>query len=380
MNSRFNLSRHYHDAIRVAFGPWAIRPWVMGILLAILFNYSAIEILRIEQGQTVTGLLWLSQAPNALYLGMLYTLPALAWNLFIARIFKMAPNRVTYLVGVVLLAVVGTLGRAFLMPWWEYNYLDSPSQVIALAARVVAGELILFSLLGLNDLRLKQQIARTETALADVEEQRRVIISSEENLRSSIATYLHDNVQASLVALAMQLTMVAKNTDEQTAAQISSIVNELEEVRSTEVRKASHLLSPDISTLGLGAAIKELARTYEPWMLTTVDVNEPWQVNDQAPARRDLVVLGAYRMIEQSLLNAAIHGRSRRVEVNVVMDEHQLLLDVIDDGHGFGQGGYTPGTGAKVINAWVQSLGGTWSIESNTDFGVHVRAWLPFGV
>jgi signal transduction histidine kinase len=287
---------------------------------------------------------------------------------------------VTYLTGVVLLAGVGTLGRAVLMPWWEYNYLDSPSQIIGLATRVAAGELILFSLLGLNDLRLKQQIARTEAALAEVQEQRRVIISNDENLRSSIATYLHDNVQASLVALAMQLTMVAKTTDEKIAAQISSIVTGLEEVRSTEVRKASHLLSPDISTLGLAAAIKELASTYEPWMLTTVNVDEPWHVNDQVPAGRELVVLGAFRMIEQALLNAAIHGRSRRVDVNVIMDKHRLQLDVIDDGHGFVQTGYTPGTGSKVINAWVQSLGGTWSIESNADFGVHVRAWLPFGV
>ena len=380
MNSTSKFRNFFDDAIRVAFGPWQIRPWVMGILLAILFNYSAIEILKLEESAAINGLQWFRQLPNALYVGMLFTLPGLIWNDLVKRVFKFQPNRWNYLGSVLLLAIIGTLGRAYLMPWWEYNYLDSPLQIMTMAFRVTAGELIVFALLGLNDLRLKQQIARTEHALAEVREQRSVMITNEESLRSSIAAYLHDNVQASLVALAMQLSMVAKRADEQLSAEITSIVEGLEEVRSTEVRKASHRLSPDISTLGLPAAIRELAATYEPWMLTTVVVDEQWTLTDTSPERRDIVVLGAYRMIEQSLLNAAVHGRARRVEVSVLMSNDELRLNIIDDGHGFLAGEYTPGTGSKVIDAWVQSLNGNWSIDSNADFGVHVQARLPMHV
>lgn len=380
MNFRSKFRLFVADASRVAFGPWQIRPWVMGTLLAILFNYSAIEILKLEEGAAVDGLQWLRQLPNAFYIGMLFTIPGLIWNHLITKVFGLKPSRWNYLAGVLLIALIGTLGRAFLMPWWDYNYIDTPMQIAALAIRVASGELIVFAILGLNDLRLKQQIARTEHALAEVREQRSVMINNEENLRSSIAAYLHDNVQASLVALAMQLNLVAKRADEQLAAEISSIVDGLEEVRSTEVRKASHRLSPDISFHGLPAAIRELAATYEPWMLTTVTIEEEWTLGDTAPDRRDMVVLGAYRMVEQALLNSAVHGRARRVEVTVSISDSELQLHVIDDGHGFGSGAYQPGTGSKVIDAWVQSLNGTWTIESNIDFGVHVQACLPMSV
>jgi signal transduction histidine kinase len=62
------------------------------------------------------------------------------------------------------------------------------------------------------------------------------------------------------------------------------------------------------------------------------------------------------------------------------MNSDELLLHDIDDGHGFVASSYQPGTGSKVIDAWVQSLDGTWSIESNADFGVHVYACLPLSV
>ncbi|MDD2819530.1 MAG: histidine kinase [Candidatus Nanopelagicales bacterium] len=380
MNSKSKLHRFFSDAIRVAFGPWQIRPWVVGILLAILFNYSSVEIFKVERGTEVDGLQWLVQVPNALFVGMMYVLPALAWNFLATSVFKLRPNRWNYLGAVIGLALLGTAGRAYLMPWWDFNYLDSPSQIFAMAFRIAAGQLIVFALLGLNDRRLKQQIARTERALAEVRDQRTVMINNEENLRSSISAYLHDNVQASLVALAMQLNLVAKRADTQLSAEISSIVDGLEEVRSSEVRKASHRLSPDISFHGLPSAIRELAVTYEPWMLTTVNVTEEWAPGDAVPERRDIVVLGAYRMIEQALLNSAIHGRARRVEVSISMNSDELLVHVVDDGHGFVASSYQPGTGSKVIDAWVQSLDGTWSIESNSDFGVHVYACLPLSV
>lgn len=380
MNFRSKLLGYFKDATKVAFGPWHINIWAVPILFGVVFNFSSIEITKAMENTTSANWSWGSHVPNAIYVSSWFLLAGYLVNLFNDKIRNKPMDRTTYLLGVAFIAVFGTTARAYLMPWGEFTHGDSPGQILGMSVRIFIAALIGFAALGINNLRLKQQIMRAETALTEVEDQRRVIISNDENLRSSIAAYLHDNVQASLVALAMQLKLVTNRVDTQTAAEITSIIDGLEEVRSSEVRKASHRLSPDISALGLPAAIKELAATYEPWMLTTVTIVEQWPVGAVVPERRNLVTLGAYRMVEQALLNSVIHGRARRVEVTIMLNDDELTLDIKDDGAGFKDGTYQPGLGSKVIDAWVQSLKGGWTIASNIDFGVHVHACLPMHV
>jgi len=380
MNPKSNSTGYVKAAVNVAFGPWPINIWVVPIFVAVVFNFSAIEVSKALNNSPSVNLVWGNHLPNSLYASAWFLLAGYLVNLFNSKVRNKPLNRATYLVGVAFIAVIGVTARAYLMPWIENTHFDSLAEISGLSIRIFIASLAVFAALGINSSRMQQQIMRAESALAAVEDQRRVIIGNDEKLRRSIAAFLHDNVQASLVALAMQLKLVTSRVDAQTAAEINSIIDGLEEVRSEEVRKASHRLSPDISVIGLPAAIKELAATYEPSMLTSVTITEQWPVGEAVPYRRNDLALCAYRIIEQALLNSAIHGRARRVEVTIMLNDDELRLDVNDDGSGLKEVPYQSGTGSKVIGAWVQSLKGFWTITSNIDFGVLVQVRIPMHV
>ncbi|HAN71969.1 MAG TPA: hypothetical protein DCQ36_10355, partial [Actinobacteria bacterium] len=72
-------------------------------------------------------------------------------------------------------------------------------------------------------------------------------------------------------------------------------------------RSASRLLSPDLLNVNLSQTLKVLAATYEPAMVTSVDVGVLERAGGPQEAR-DRWLLGAYRSTERALLNSSAHG------------------------------------------------------------------------
>lgn len=215
------------------------------------------------------------------------------------------------------------------------------------------------------------------------------LIEADERMRAQVATLLHDRVQAGLIAACLELTdAVHEGRPDHLTGSIGEVVRRLEAMRDIDVRAAARTLSPDLENLDLRTALEDLSGQYLPSMQTQVEVsNDPAVLLDRAHLP---VVLGAYRMAEQSLLNAAVHGRARHCRISVDIDGDALLLRVIDDGAGISGGSSPgprsvrsgpvpnkPGLGTFVCDTWAALLGGTWNMDANPGGGALVSARIP---
>jgi signal transduction histidine kinase len=76
-------------------------------------------------------------------------------------------------------------------------------------------------------------------------------------------------------------------------------------------------------------------------------------------------LLGAYRIIEQSLLNALVHGPAKHVKISMTTDSKGLSqLEISDDGPGSSGESSEPGVGTAVIDSWLSILKGVKTIDT----------------
>ncbi|MDX3691761.1 sensor histidine kinase [Streptomyces europaeiscabiei] len=98
-------------------------------------------------------------------------------------------------------------------------------------------------------------------------------------------------------------------------------------------------------------------------------------VHSPLPAAMDLA---AYRIVQESLTNAARHSGARHVVVRIHHGDRELTLDVQDDGQGAAHAGQADGSGIAGMTERARALRGTLSTGPGSTGGFVVRARLPF--
>ncbi len=91
----------------------------------------------------------------------------------------------------------------------------------------------------------------------------------------------------------------------------------------------------------------------------------------------------AYVVVAESLANAAKHASPKHVTVEVRADDHEVLVEVRDDGRGFdpmtnGEG-QTKHFGLEMMRTRVAEIGGELQIDTSPGDGTRVVARLPVG-
>lgn len=240
------------------------------------------------------------------------------------------------------------------------------------AVRIYLGALALSIFAGLSERKLLAQIQRAELALVEVDKQKSLILESEENVRREVANFLHDQVQAGLVVASIELQRIAQDTSGKSATELTSVIAELEEIRRFDVRDASRLLSPDISVLGLNPCITELSQRYRNSMKVTLQLDEP---SSSLNPDKGLAI---YRICEQTLLNAALHGKAKHCTIRTSFEGNGNTSITIDnDGILLPDGKAQSGGGTAVIDAWVSRFAGTWTLANTDEKTVRMNAQLP---
>ncbi len=248
--------------------------------------------------------------------------------------------------------------------------------VVAALARTSFTVVFMQTVLGLNGYRMAVQVARTDAALRMVREQQEQVLEADEQVRAQVSSLLHDRVQAGLIAACLELQDSAGRADPHTRNEITDVVHRLEELRGLDVRRAARTLSPNLEDADVESALIDLAAQYSPSMSVTVEVDR--QIVAQATRPSQQLLLGAYRIIEQALLNCAVHGRARRCEVRIARAGDDVVVTVDDDGSGLPSTNPSPSVGTALTTTWVRILGGTWNRTSSPMGGVRVRAVLPW--
>jgi signal transduction histidine kinase len=212
--------------------------------------------------------------------------------------------------------------------------------------------------------------AELRARLQELHGSRTRVVEAEQNERRRLERDLHDGAQQRLVALALELGLLAEQTgsDPPTQTRLKRARSEVAESLS-ELRDIAHGLHPAVvSGHGLAVALESLVAA------TPLDVH---LTTDGLPRLSEPLEVAAYYVVSESLTNATKHAHATRVTVDVGVIDGTLVAEIVDDG--IGGADSEGGTGLRGLADRVEALNGRLRIWTAAGQGTRVRAELPCG-
>lgn len=204
------------------------------------------------------------------------------------------------------------------------------------------------------DGRIALATARRDMAQADLEQARRAVVST-------LHTYVQGRAVAALTAL--ELADQGVSGAEDIVDAVLTELADLDVVRSAQ----DSVLSKDLAW-----PTQDM-----PWIDPVQSVIDSWRrvldiaIDDHFLGSRHL----RYRVathIDDALVNAAIHGQARCIDISLTVDDGAVHLRVRDDGLGIA-GEIRPGLGLTQM----KERGGSWHLDSAPGSGTVLTVRLP---
>lgn len=252
------------------------------------------------------------------------------------------------------------------------DFLTKPVDQLELLARIR-------SILRLNRYRklMKERanFARLlETKNRQLRELAQRLVELQETERRFIASELHDDVGQMLTGLKLTLEMAESQTSIEQHKTLENARNMISDL-AARIRNLSLDLRPAmLDDFGLFAALEWLFERYTRQTFIRIKRNFSFMEERRFPKA---VETAAFRVIQESLTNAARHAGVNEVEVSIHAAE-ALEVVIRDKGCGFEPGGveaesYQTG-GISGMRERVNWLGGEFEIVSGPGAGAMVRA------
>jgi two-component system sensor histidine kinase UhpB len=206
------------------------------------------------------------------------------------------------------------------------------------------------------------------------------LINAQEVARAGIARDLHDGVCQELAGVSIAVGSL-KNShgrieDPQTQEALSRIQSETRGMFEG-IRRLSHdLHPPTLRLVGLASALEAHCKEIEARHVVGVKFEAAGDFSDLHPD----VAVCLFRIAQESLRNAVVHGDARHLSVSLVRGNHHVELTVTDDGRGFDldavrqNGG---GLGLVSIEERAHAVGGQVKIVTGIDRGTTIRVQGP---
>jgi signal transduction histidine kinase len=358
-----DLARYARGAVIFITGPWSIRPIGFGVIAAFLNQFSDVRA-AVGDGKAPVSA-WLASLPVSLAIGVSLGLSFWLVATAIRRCTTLQGKQLRYHTGIFIISATFASIYGFV---YGRSLQDAGFNTVRVYLVILSVSIIF----GVGEKRVLAQASRAENALAEVDRQRSLLLQADENTRREVADFLHDRVQAGLVVANLELNNISEKLSEQHKAEIRSVVAELEEIRRFDVRDASRLLSPDIAVLGLNHCITELTQRYRNSMKVTLHLDAPTaRINPDQE-------LAVYRICEQALLNAALHGKAEHCTIKSAYDSAgNITISIENNGALLSEQRGKTGAGTAVVDAWVSKFNGTWSLINTEEGTVRMSAQLP---
>lgn len=239
--------------------------------------------------------------------------------------------------------------------------------------------------------RTKELIASRNDALKADAEKRRLIHKVNaivENERQSIAIEIHDELNASLIAVRLESERIAKIAAKaESDERFAPVFQEIQERAKAVVKLALDLyangrnlvrrLRPEVlDMLGLEGAIEEMLRLYNA---AHEDCHFDFaSKGDFAQLDPDLAI-SAYRIVQEACSNILKHAQAKNVDITLQMraDKSSLTINVFDDGIGFDPDQVVAGIGISGMRERVLAWGGEFNLQSQVGEGTRILITLP---
>lgn len=202
------------------------------------------------------------------------------------------------------------------------------------------------------------------------------LFAAQEEERARIARDLHDELGQQLTAVMVGLRTVQDGTTveecrERAAAAARAGAGALDSVRAI----ARGLRPAVLEDLGLVPAVERLCEELRSVHDLEVSLKLEVPSDRRFPTAVEVCV---YRLLQESLTNAARHSGATRVMVELRASARAVELEVSDDGRGFDLAATPPGsTGLDGMKERVAMLDGQLRITAGNGQGTRVLVSLP---
>ncbi len=210
------------------------------------------------------------------------------------------------------------------------------------------------------------------------------LLQTQDEERRRIGRDLHDSVGQYLVALKMRVDSLkseAQRNRRENVPQLTECI-QLAEEAIKEVRTISYLLYPPmLEELGLRSAI--------PWYLDGFTKRSGIKTSFEASPEFDRIPvdleLALFRVLQESLTNVHRHSGSSTATIKLVVKDHNVVLQVIDQGKGSEGKNWEDrtqdwmgsfGVGLRGMNERMHQLGGSMELRSSQQ-GTTITATVP---
>jgi len=227
--------------------------------------------------------------------------------------------------------------------------------------------------------------SRNEALRADADKRKLIqkVNSIIEDERKSIAVEIHDELNASLIAVRLEAQSIA------TLAGRAVPGPEVEDIRAkaqaitklaldlyANGRRLVRRLRPEVlDMLGLHGAVEEMLRHYD----SGSGCRFAFHSEGDFSCLGNELAISAYRIVQEALSNVMKHAGASFAQVSLVLDEEQdvLRIAVEDDGQGFEPALSSEGIGIIGMRERVYALRGAIAVHSAPQRGTTVAITLP---
>ncbi len=204
------------------------------------------------------------------------------------------------------------------------------------------------------------------------------------NERRRFSRDLHDGISQLMVSVKFRIESALNNTQklqvyDHAKADREKCIKELAQGKSAlnsairEIRRVSHDLRPSLlDDMGFQSALDSLIEHFQE--RTGVVALLSLKLSDHLPEDIEITL---YRVIQEALTNIERHSKARNVSLKIRSSRQRVSLEIRDDGLGFEKLPQSEGIGMSTMRERIELLSGDFRIQSRTNGGTVLTAWLP---
>jgi signal transduction histidine kinase len=199
--------------------------------------------------------------------------------------------------------------------------------------------------------------------------------------RQRMAREIHDTLAQGLTGIVTQLQAAEQASDDPAGwRRHFAAATRLARESLSEARRSVDALRPEtLETARLSEALADVAARWSALQEVPVQVTTTGTARPIHPDAEFALL----RAAQEALANVARHARATRVGVTLSFMEHEVVLDVRDDGGGFDLAGMGSarddgsGFGLVAMRQRIAALSGTMQVESEPGGGTAISACVP---
>jgi PAS domain S-box-containing protein len=262
-------------------------------------------------------------------------------------------------------------GRTFSVLLTAFPLIGDDGNIVALATIA-------------KDISLRKQMEKElRRSRQHLQELSRKSIEALESDRQTTAKELHDGIGASLAAIKFRLEGIVQEIAQKPQQAAASLEESIAYLQDTikETKQISAKLRPTmLDDLGLLSTITWYMRQFSE-KFGNIQLRPRIEAREEDIPKSLKILI--YRVLQESLHNAAKHSEAEEVYISLKTDPHQIVLEVADNGSGFdvqevlGRHDALNGYGLASMQEHAEIADGSLTIDSSLGEGTCIKMIFP---